>query len=373
METRLLPTSNVTGNFRAKHAAICPTCNKAINIGDLITWNRRVQGVRWHLECYDPSIAEEQAQKFLRGEKLELPTPVETPTSTTPATSSKIDSLLVAIRAIVKEELNASNTVTTVTDITKHEFVHSQREMVLELVKDLGLNVYMKGAAGSGKTHVAHQIAELMGTTLVPMQFDGFTSPILIKGYMDAQGRFSSTPIYDWLKSDGGILFIDELDRGREDTLVCLNSLLANKYQMFANGEVLQMTSKHYVIAAGNTSMRGSDGNYTSARKQDASVLDRFVVVEWSYDTSMELKLAESINTDHGVSFAKWIHRVRAYVSNPANGIKTNIVVGMRAILFGATLLKLERYQNNKALLVQLVLLKYGVDDSTVARIMAIQ
>jgi MoxR-like ATPase len=280
--------------------------------------------------------------------------------------------MLENIRAIVREEIaNAGKPEAAAVIAPKHEFIHQTRDEVLELVQ-LGLNVYMKGAAGSGKTHVAQQIADIMGLALTPMQFDGFTSPILIKGYMDAQGKFSDTPVYQWLKSkDGGVLFVDEFDRGREDTLVCFNSLLANKYQMFANGEVLTMTDKHVIIAAGNTAMKGSDGVYTSARKQDASVLDRFVVVEWDYDTKLERTLAVSINPEFGAAWAKWVQNVRSYVSRPDSGIKAQVVCGMRAIMFGATMLKLPRYQNDRKLLVERCFAKGGLDAATVSRIIA--
>ena len=118
--------------------------------------------------------------------------------------------------------------------------------------------------------------------------------------------------------------------------------------------------------------MRGSDGQYTSARKQDASVLDRFIVIEWNYDETLEVVLASNINASHGLQWAKYIQKVRKYVSNPSNGIKTQFVVGTRAIIFGAKLLALPRYQNNKALLVQAVLTKYGVDATTVERIVSV-
>ena len=279
---------SATSAFFAKEEATCTVCSGKIHVGDAITWNRKVSGEKWHLNCKDAG---------LRGERVVAPAAAAAPVT------DKMAALLAEIRGIVREELKAANTVESATVAApKHEFVHQTRDEVLELVQ-LGLNVYLKGAAGSGKTHVAQQIADIMGLSLIPMQFDGFTAPILIKGYMDAQGKFSTTPVYEWLKSDGGILFVDEFDRGREDTLVCFNSLLANKYQMFANGEVLHMTDKHIIIAAGNTAMKGSDGVYTSARKQDASVLDRFVVIEWDYDVKLERALAASINPEHGMVY----------------------------------------------------------------------
>lgn len=360
--TPLSPTAQ--GYFTAKEVYTCTVCGNKIHIGDAITWNRKVQGERWHLNCKDAGLAGQRA--------TEAKAVVSTPIVVVPPANDKIVNMLENIRAIVREEIANANKVESVNVApVQHEYVHQTRNEILELVQ-LGLNVYMKGAAGSGKTHVAQQIADIMALELTPMQFDGFTSPILIKGYMDAQGKFSDTPVYQWLKSkSGGVLFVDEFDRGREDTLVCFNSLLANRYQMFANGEVLTMTDKHVIVAAGNTAMRGSDGVYTSARKQDASVLDRFVVVEWDYDTKLELALAVAINPTHGASWAKWIQSVRKFVANPSSGIKAQIVVGMRAIMFGATMLKLERYQNDLPLVVERAFSKGGLDAATVQRIIA--
>jgi hypothetical protein len=358
-EFNTLSAASATSAFYAKEEAVCTVCGGKIHVGDAITWNRKVAGEKWHLNCKDAG---------LRGERLAaIPASVAAPVVT-----DKMAALLVEIRNIVRDEIKAASAVETPSVATpKHEFIHQTRDEVLELVQ-LGLNVYLKGAAGSGKTHVAQQIADIMGLSLIPMQFDGFTAPILIKGYMDAQGKFSSTPVYEWLKSaNGGILFVDEFDRGREDTLVCFNSLLANKYQMFANGEVLRMTDKHIIIAAGNTAMKGSDGVYTSARKQDASVLDRFVVIEWDYDVKLERALAASINAEYGVKWAKWVQAVRKYVADPSSGIKGGIICGMRVIMFGSTMLKLERYQRDMTLVVDRALAKGGVDAATIQRIIA--
>lgn len=362
-ENTLTPLSATTlGYFAAKEVSLCTVCGNTIHVGDHITWNRKAAGERWHLNCKEAGLAGKRA--------VSVPA---TPAQVVDApASTKISFILENIRAIVREEIANAGKVDSPAHVApKHEFIHQTRDEVLELVQ-LGLNVYMKGAAGSGKTHVAQQIADILGLALTPMQFDGFTSPILIKGYMDAQGKFSDTPVYQWLKSkDGGVLFVDEFDRGREDTLVCFNSLLANKYQMFANGEVLTMTDKHVIVAAGNTAMKGSDGVYTSARKQDASVLDRFVVVEWDYDTKLERTLAVSINSEFGANWAKWVQNVRTYVARPDSGIKAQVVCGMRAIMFGATMLKLSRYQNDRKLLVERCFAKGGLDAATVARIVA--
>lgn len=328
MEQQLTPN---TSSFLARENAICIHCGHVIKAGTPITWNRKKAGAKYHPDCLAAEVAAEKATS--PATEVPAPAPVVAP-------SDKMAWLVAQMREVVREEVAiALNPAKTAPIAPKQQFIHPV-QAELEMMLELGLHPYLKGPAGSGKTHAVEQVAAKMGLDYVPMQFDGFTSPILIKGYMDAQGKFSATPVYEWLKSEGGILFIDEMDRGREDTLVCFNSLLANGYQMFANGEILRMGPNHKVVGAGNTAMKGSDGAYTSAKKQDASVLDRFVVIEWGYDTRLELSIAESIAGESGIKWAKWVQAVRVYMTRPDSGIKTGeLIAGMRVVAQGAKML----------------------------------
>lgn len=331
MEQQLTPApAPSTASFLARENAICIHCGNVIKMGTPITWNRKKAGAKYHPDCLAAEVAAEKAQS---------PAPVAAPAPVV-APSDKMAWLVSQMREVVREEVAlALNPAKTANPAPAQLFIHPV-QAELEMMLELGLKPYLKGPAGSGKTHAVEAVAAKMDLNYIPMQFDGFTSPILIKGYMDAQGKFSSTPVYEWLKSEGGVLFIDEMDRGREDTLVCFNSLLANGYQMFANGEILRVGPKHYIVGAGNTAMKGSDGQYTSAKKQDASVLDRFVVVEWGYDTALELSIAESIAGEKGIKWAKWVQDVRMFLSRPDSGVKeAGIIAGMRVISQGATLI----------------------------------
>lgn len=321
-----------SASFLAREDSLCIHCGKVIKQGTPLTWNRKKAGAKYHPDC----LAAEMAAESASTPKAESPAPVMAPA----APSDKLQWLVAQMREVVREEVAAALAPAKETaKAPAQQFIHPV-QAELEMMLELGLKPYLKGPAGSGKTHAVEAVAAKMDLNYVPMQFDGFTSPILIKGYMDASGKFSATPVYEWLKSEGGILFIDEMDRGREDTLVCFNSLLANGYQMFANGEILRMGPNHFVVGAGNTAMKGSDGQYTSAKKQDASVLDRFVVVEWGYDKALELAIAEQITGEKGIAWAKWVQAVRVFLSRPDSGVKeAGIIAGMRVISQGATLL----------------------------------
>ena len=346
--------TSTTSSFLARENAICIHCGNVIKAGTPVTWNRKKAGAKYHPDCLKTELEAEKTATV----------PASAAPTVTP--SDKMAWLVAQMREVVREEVAlALNPTKAPATALRQEFIHPV-QAELEMMLELGLKPYLKGPAGSGKTHAVEVVAGKMDLNYVPMQFDGFTSPILIKGYMDAQGKFSSTPVYEWLKSEGGILFVDEFDRGREDTLVCFNSLLANGYQMFANGEILRMGPKHYVVGAGNTAMKGSDGQYTSAKKQDASVLDRFVVVEWGYDTALELSLAESINASRGIEWAKWVQSVRVFLSRPDSGVKESIIAGMRVITQGATLLA----KVSPAKAADYTLFNKGVSASTKLRIL---
>lgn len=355
----ILTPQAASSTFLARENAVCIHCGNTIKQGTPITWNRKKAGAKYHPNC----LAAEMA-----AEKVAAPAPVAAPATEVKAPTDKLAWLVEQMRIITREEIAAALApATTAKAAPMQLFIHPV-QAELEMMMELGLKPYLKGPAGSGKTHAVEAVAAKMDLDYIPMQFDGFTSPILIKGYMDAQGKFSSTPVYEWLKSEGGLLFVDEMDRGREDTLVCFNSLLANGYQMFANGEILRMGPKHFVVAAGNTAMKGSDGAYTSAKKQDASVLDRFVTVNWGYDTALELSLAENIGGNNGIAWAKWVQAVRVFLARPDSGVKeSGIIAGMRVIMQGATLLA--RVSPSKA--AEYTLWNKGISEATKDRILA--
>lgn len=161
--------------------------------------------------------------------------------------------------------------------------VHECFDKVLNLV-NLDIPVFLSGAAGTGKNVICKQIAESLG-----MDFyftNAVTQEYQLKGFIDANGKFHETQFYNAFVN-GGLFFLDEMDGSIPETLIILNSAIANRYFDFPTGRV-DANPNFRIIAAGNTVGTGADIEYTGRFQLDASSLDRFALVYVDYSKTIE-------------------------------------------------------------------------------------
>ena len=158
---------------------------------------------------------------------------------------------------------------------------------------ELNIPVYLVGEAGTGKNYTLEQIAWDCGydfyyTNSVQQEYK-------LTGFIDAGGTYHETEFYKAFKN-GGIFFLDEIDASIPEVLVLLNAAIANRYFEFPNGRIYAH-DKFRVVAAGNTVGSGADELYTGRMVLDAATLDRFVIIEFSYDRHVEMHITNN-NTD---------------------------------------------------------------------------
>ena len=147
---------------------------------------------------------------------------------------------------------------------------------MLNDVRD-GYNIYLYGAAGSGKSHTAEQIADALGLAFYGQTTIQFAHDV--RGYGDAGGNFVDTPFFKAF-AHGGLYFQDEYDRSNTEAAIVLNSALANGWYDFP---VIGRVNAHpdfRFMAAGNTLMTGADEEYVSGQVQDASCLSGLLVAK---------------------------------------------------------------------------------------------
>jgi hypothetical protein len=166
---------------------------------------------------------------------------------------------------------------------------HKQFDKIVTILRD-GLNVYLYGAAGTGKNVLCQQIADELGLTFyfansVQDRFD-------LLGYGDANGKFVETEFYKAF-TEGGLFMLDEMDNSCEDALITLNAALANKYITFPIIGRVTAHKDFKVIAAGNTCGKGANELYTGRRPLDASTLNRFEFIKVGYDKRIEMQIAK--------------------------------------------------------------------------------
>ena len=207
--------------------------------------------------------------------------------------AAKIDELT----AQVKELKNKPTTTGTVINITiggkttttsTKKVLHPKFARIIKILKNpkRKMHAYLYGPAGTGKNVLAEQVAESLGVkwfylNTVYTKYD-------ITGYCDAQGKYVPTIVYDFLKSESGLLLLDEIDNSMAEALVPINALLANGYITFQNGETLYLDDKHFIIAAGNTNGQGATAEYNGRYKMDESTRSRFGFVKIMYDEAVE-------------------------------------------------------------------------------------
>ena len=174
----------------------------------------------------------------------------------------------------------------TLPDGTKHEFegvTHEKFDDVLKLV-EMNIPVFLVGQAGTGKNVICKQVAEALG-----LEFyftNAVTQEYQIKGFIDANGKYHETQFYKAFKN-GGLFFLDEMDGSIPETLIMLNSAIANGYFDFPIGKV-EAHKDFRIISAGNTIGMGADIEYTGRYQLDASSLDRFALINIDYSPRIE-------------------------------------------------------------------------------------
>lgn len=179
-------------------------------------------------------------------------------------------------------------------DGIKHEFdgvTHEKFDDVLKLVQ-MNIPVFLVGQAGTGKNVICKQVAEALG-----LEFyftNAVTQEYQIRGFIDANGRYHETQFYKAF-TNGGLFFLDEMDGSIPETLIMLNSAIANGYFDFPTGKVTAHENFR-IISAGNTIGMGADIEYTGRYQLDASSLDRFALIEIDYSPKIEEALSMGNN-----------------------------------------------------------------------------
>ena len=194
-------------------------------------------------------------------------------------------------------------------------------------VCNIGIHQMLVGPAGGGKTTCCEKVAEILDLKFYPMSVGPQTTKSDLLGFVDAVGKYHSTPLRDAFEN-GGLLLLDEVDAANAGVLTIINALLANGYCSFPDG-VIKRNEKFRCICACNTYGRGADRQYVGRNQLDAATLDRFAVVDFDYDEELERAIACN---------DEWVEKIISY-RRRAFDLKMRVVISPRASIFGAKLL----------------------------------
>lgn len=202
--------------------------------------------------------------------------------------------------------------------------VHKKTPMIINALA-AGVNVYLHGPAGSGKTTAAQKCADAFNTQFYFAA--KVESEYQLMGFKDAKGDTVHTPFRDAYEN-GGLFLFDEMDASSPSAVVALNAALANGVCPFPD-KIITRHKDFKVIGAGNTKLTGATRAYAGRNQLDAASIDRFAFIEFGYDDDLERALA----TDQ--SWCRYVQRVRAVVAE--RGL--NHLVTPRATYDGCKLL----------------------------------
>jgi cobaltochelatase CobS len=247
-------------------------------------------------------------------------------------------------------QLNAQPKVTSTTD------AFLQKPLTQMLLSDMRArnNSYLYGAAGTGKTYMAEEIANLLGWTLITVNCSQYTSPLDILGGQTIEGYQEGRVSMAWenviyesdgssRKVDGVVLLLDELPKIDPNTAGIMNDALAkvkNFKEVPATGALIRPTIRNgkgvelslqnlFVIATGNVPLNTIDPDYEANFKQDLSLQDRFVgsTYKIGYDYQFEFN-----NIMSGYAFI-WIFLIKVREAIVELRAQSQAFVSMRIMI----------------------------------------
>jgi len=180
--------------------------------------------------------------------------------------------------------------------------LHPEAEEILTCLLE-GLNVYIWGPAGSGKSYLCGQIAGLLSNTLervIAFRDLQVTGPnfcevdYLVKIMPTPTGQLQSipSPLVTGATEGDSLVLIDECDLATAESNVGgLNTPLASRriYNVL-EGQTIEIKDNFFFVAAGNTDLNGPTPEYPSRCAQDGSFRSRFATSTFRIDYSEELE-----------------------------------------------------------------------------------
>lgn len=200
-----------------------------------------------------------------------------------------------------------------------------------------GLNVAMVGPAGSGKTFMGHQAAQVLGLPFGSISYSAGASESWLLGraipnLTTGQDVYKRSKFCELYVKPSAFLH-DEFDGCDANTALTINAALANGgFDNPVSGERLVRNKDAHQMAAINTYATGADAIYVGRNQMDEATRDRWYFIPVDYDRNYEASLAPQNVVD-------WVWLVREGVMKH----RLRRVMSTRAIQKAAAMLGVGR------------------------------
>lgn len=185
-------------------------------------------------------------------------------------------------------------TMLPVPNIDGDKIAHGMLQRVISAVGAIKRGaVFLVGPPGTGKSHMAQDVADALELELEPFSCDPGMTRSTLFGYPDANGVYRETGLRRRVEN-GGVFLLDEIDNGNPSLIAALNSLISNGAVSFPD----RVVTKHpdfKLIATGNTFGIGPNAQFTGRLGLDPASLDRMTRIEIGIDEQLEAYVTRTL------------------------------------------------------------------------------
>jgi len=209
--------------------------------------------------------------------------------------------------------------------------VHPVMRKVLAIISQKA-HVYLSGPAGTGKSMIAEQVAELLGLEFSSISCHPQMTGAALFGYPLPTGGYVPTEFRKRFEH-GGVFCIDEMDNGNPAIISSLNQALSNRVCAFPDGMV-KRNDEFIVVGTGNTFGTGPNALHMTRQALDTASRTRFFGIEVPEDPEIERAVIDSSGIDEETA-TDW-HNVIHDLRRAVNTLEMRVSVSMRHAMIGA-------------------------------------
>jgi len=160
---------------------------------------------------------------------------------------------------------------------------------------DAGLNLWLSGPTGSGKTYTVLSVLREMGREYIRFQGGGDVTRETLLGFAaleNGTSTFRDGPLTIAARK-GLPLVLDEFDKLRDEVQSELAAVLEGNALVLSDngGERIDLPAGFCIVATANSVGRGEGMLYSGTRTVNEAIRDRFIFMSMQYDNQRDLKV----------------------------------------------------------------------------------